>query len=158
VTLPGVIQVAELALPLALLNPLVCTAAYSTFVAHGRLPSRDLVQRLRRRAWQSGAGVRAAVEAIAFAGRDPRGYTRRAIDFEGPVAALWGANDALVSRSHIPALQAALPQAHVEVWQGMGHHPQRERPQQLATFIEMRAARARRSVRRRRQEEPDQAA
>ncbi|MCW2968226.1 MAG: hypothetical protein JWM71_1998, partial [Solirubrobacteraceae bacterium] len=66
VTLPGVIQVAELALPLALLNPLVCTAAYSTFVAHGRLPSRDLVQRLRRRAWQSGAGVRAAVEAGAL--------------------------------------------------------------------------------------------
>ena len=151
-TLPGVIDIAELALPLALLNPLVCTAAYSTFVAHGRLPSRDLVNRLRRRAWHSGPGVRAAVEAIAYAGRDPRGFTRRAIGFEGPVAALWGANDALVPRAHIPALRAALPQSHVEVWPGMGHHPQREQPLRLASFIELRAARARRSPARRRRE------
>lgn len=142
VTLPGVIHVAERALPLALLNPLVCTAAYTTFVAHGRLPSKDLVERLRRRAWHSGPGVRAAVEAIAHAGRDPRGFACQPIDFAGPVAALWGEHDALVSRSHIRALRAALPQAHVEVWQGMGHHPQRERPRQLAHFIEEHAARA----------------
>jgi len=141
VTLPGVIQVAQRALPLALLNPLVCTAAYSTFVAHGRLPSKDLVERLRRRAWHSGPGVRAAVEAIAHAGRDPRGFVRQPIDFAGPVAALWGEHDALVSRTHIRALRAALPQAHVEVWEGMGHHPQRERPRQLAHFIEEHAAR-----------------
>jgi pyruvate dehydrogenase E2 component (dihydrolipoamide acetyltransferase) len=141
-TLPGVSHVAERALPLALLNPLVCTAAYSTFVAHGSLPSRDLVDRLRRRALKSGPGVRAAVEAIAHAGRDPRGFTRREIEFAGPVAALWGQHDALVSRSHIRALRTALPQAHVEVWEGMGHHPQRERPRQLAQFIEQHAARA----------------
>jgi pyruvate dehydrogenase E2 component (dihydrolipoamide acetyltransferase) len=157
-TLPLVIDVAERALPLALLNPLVCTAAYSTFVAHRRLPSRDLVERLRRRAWQSGAGVRHAVEAIAHAGRDPRGFTHRTIDFDGPVAALWGEHDALVSGSHIPALQRALPQAHVEVWRGMGHHPQRERPAQLARFIEQRAGRARRTTRRRRQSETRRAA
>jgi pyruvate dehydrogenase E2 component (dihydrolipoamide acetyltransferase) len=149
VTLPGIIDVAERALPLALLNPLVCTAAYSTFVSHRRLPSRDLVERLRRRAWQSGAGVRAAAEAIAHAGRDPRGFMHREIEFDGPVAALWGQHDALVSRSHIPALRRALPQAHVEVWRGMGHHPQRERPAQLARFIEQRAARARKTSKRR---------
>jgi pimeloyl-ACP methyl ester carboxylesterase len=38
-------------------------------------------------------------------------------------------------------LGEALPQSHVEVWAGMGHHPQRERPRQLARFIEERAAR-----------------
>jgi len=141
VTLPGVSTVAERALPLALLNPLVCAAAYTTFVAHGRLPSRDLVDRLRRRAWHSGPGVRAAVEAIAHAGRDPRGFTRRRIEFDGPVAALWGEHDALVPRSHLRALRAALPQAHVEVWPGMGHHPQRERPRELAFFVERHAAR-----------------
>lgn len=156
VTLPGVVHVAERALPLALLNPLVCAAAYSTFVAHGSLPSKDLVERLRRRAWHSGPGVRAAVEAIAHAGRDPRGFVHRPIEFAGPVAALWGEHDALVSRTHIRALRAALPQAHVEVWPGMGHHPQRERPRQLVRFIEQHAARAapdepapRRAVRRR---------
>jgi pimeloyl-ACP methyl ester carboxylesterase len=67
---------------------------------------------------------------------------------------LWGEHDALVSRDHIAALRAALPQAHVEVWPDMGHHPQRERPQQLASFIELRAARARRSRAARRADGP----
>lgn len=157
-TLPGVVDVAELALPVALLNPLVCVAAYSTFVAHRRLPSPDLLNRLRRRAFQSAPGVRAATQAIAHAGRDPGGFMHRRIDFDGPVAALWGEHDALVPRGHIEALRAALPQAHVEVWDGMGHHPQRERPAQLARFIESRAVRARRSARRRKPPELRRAA
>src|SRR3954454_2082435 len=148
-SLPGVVDVAELALPLALLNPLAIVAAYSTFVAHRRLPSPDLLRRLRRRAFHSAPGVRAATVAIAHAGRDPDGFAHRPVRFDGPVAALWGEHDALVSRSHITALQAALPQAHVEVWDGMGHHPQRERPAQLARFIERHAARARRAARKR---------
>jgi pimeloyl-ACP methyl ester carboxylesterase len=141
VNTPGIKDVAEKALPLALLNPLVCTAAYSTFVAHRRLPSKDLVDRLRRRAWQSGPGVRHALEAIVHAAHDPRGFTKRRIEFDGPVAALWGEHDALVSVSHIRALRDALPQAHVEVWPGMGHHPQRERARRLAKFIEDHASR-----------------
>lgn len=157
-TLPVLGGIAERALPLALLNPLVCTAAYTTFVAHRRLPSKDLVDRLRRRAWHSGPGVRAAVDAIAHAGRDPRGFLHRPIDFDGPVAALWGEHDALVSRGHIEALKAALPQAHVEVWKGMGHHPQRERAHDLTRFIEQRAGRARRSMRKRKPAEGRDAA
>jgi hypothetical protein len=38
----------------------------------------------------------------------------------------------------------AFPQARVSVWKKMGHHPQRERPSQLARFIESACARARR--------------
>ena len=53
---PACVDVAQLALPLALVSPLLVTAGYTTFVAHGRLPSRDLTDRLRRRAFQSGAG------------------------------------------------------------------------------------------------------
>jgi hypothetical protein len=30
----------------------------------------------------------------------------------------------------------AFPQAQVSVWKKMGHHPQRERPIELARFIE----------------------
>ena len=148
-TLPGVIDVAELALPLALLNPLVCTAAYTTFVAHGRLPSRDLMARLRRRAFRSGPGVRAATVAIAASGHSARGFARRPVAFDGPVAVVWGARDALVPTAHIAALRRALPQAHVEVWDGMGHHPQRERPVALAEFIERHASRRPRGRRRR---------
>jgi pyruvate dehydrogenase E2 component (dihydrolipoamide acetyltransferase) len=138
--LPLVRDVAQLALPLALVSPLLVTAGYAAFVAHGRLPSRDLTERLRRRAFQSGPGVRAAVTAIAAAGRSGRGFHARRVDFDGPVAALWGARDALVPLDHTEAVKAALPQAHVEVWPRMGHHAQRERPAQLSRFIEHHAA------------------
>jgi pimeloyl-ACP methyl ester carboxylesterase len=140
--LPGVRDLAQLMLPLALVSPLLVTAGYTTFVAHGRLPSRDLTDRLRRRAFQSAPGVRTAVAAIAAAGRSKRGFHARAVGFDGPVAALWGARDALVPLDHSGAVKAALPQAHLEVWPRMGHHPQRERPAQLARFIERHAAAA----------------
>jgi pimeloyl-ACP methyl ester carboxylesterase len=141
---PGVRHVAELALPLGLINPLVVTAAYTTFVAHHQLPSQDLVDRLRRRAFRSGPGVRVAVQALAAAGRSPKAFHRREVCFDGPVAALWGEHDALVDPEHAGALLHALPQAHVEIWKGMGHHPQRERPAELARFIERHATRGRR--------------
>jgi pimeloyl-ACP methyl ester carboxylesterase len=139
VSLPIVKNITEAALPLALVNPLTVTAAYATFVAHRRLPSKDLMDRVRRRAFSSGPGVRMAVEAIAAAGRSSRGFTGRQVAFHGPVAALWGEHDALVSPDHLPGLLKALPQAHAEVWPGMGHHPQRERPADLAEFIEAHA-------------------
>jgi len=146
-TLPVVVDVATFALQFALISPLTVTAGYATFVSHGRLPSRDLTDRLRRRAFRSAPGVRAATLAIAASGRSPNGFARRRLAFDGPVAALWGERDALVPVKHVPALRRALPQAHVEVWEGMGHHPQRERPLDLARFIEQRASRARRQAR-----------
>jgi pimeloyl-ACP methyl ester carboxylesterase len=84
-----------------------------------------------------------AVEAISAAGHSKHGFARRRLDFDGPVAALWGEHDALVNPAHRHALRRGLPQAHVEVWEGMGHHPQRERPAQLAAFIEEHAAQER---------------
>jgi pyruvate dehydrogenase E2 component (dihydrolipoamide acetyltransferase) len=142
VSIPGVVDLWQLTLPMALVNPLTVTAAYSTFVAHGRLPSRDLMARLRKRAFRCGPGVRAATIAIAAAGHSLRGFAHRPVGFDGSVAAVWGARDALVPLHHADALRRALPQAHVEVWPGMGHHPQRERPVALARFIEEHASEA----------------
>ena len=106
--MPGVIDLAQLALPMALVNPLTVTAAYTTFVAHGRLPSRDLMARLRKRAFRCGPGVRDATIAIAAAGHSLRGFAHRPVDFDGPVAAVWGARDALVPLHHA---QRAAPRA-----------------------------------------------
>lgn len=137
-TKPVIVDIATLALPLALVNPLTVTAAYSTFVARRRLPERDLITRLRRRAARAPLAVRAATIAIAKAGRDePRGGS-----FDGPVAALWGTHDALVPTTHAGRLREAIPRADVEFWAGMGHHPQRERPQALAHFVERTASAA----------------
>ena len=130
-TLPVVVDVATLALPLALINPLTATAMYSTFVAHRRLPERELLTRLRARAARAPRAVRAATQAIAHAGRN----VPERIAFEGPVKALWGEHDALVPRDHIKGVIRALPQTEVEVWGSMGHHPQRERPRSLAHFL-----------------------
>jgi pimeloyl-ACP methyl ester carboxylesterase len=51
------------------------------------------------------------------------------------VTALWGARDALVPVAHAEGVLRAFPQARVEVWDGMGHHPQRERPEALDHFL-----------------------
>ena len=42
----------------------------------------------------------------------------------------------------------AFPQAQVSVWKKMGHHPQRERPSELAQFVEAACSRAGPSERR----------
>src|SRR5437763_328208 len=95
-TRPFVVDLATLALPLALINPLTVTAAYATFVAHHRLPEREMLGRLRRRATRAPLAVRAATIAIAEAGR----AERRRHSYAGPVAALWGTHDALVPTAH----------------------------------------------------------
>ena len=141
VAMPGVLELAELAVPFALISPVTITAAYATFIAHHRLPSTDYVVRLAHSAFTCGPGVRAAIVAVAASGRSSRAFHRREIAFSGPVAVLWGEHDAIVPLDHIRALKRSLPQAHVEVWDGMGHHPQRERPVELARFIEQHASR-----------------
>jgi pimeloyl-ACP methyl ester carboxylesterase len=143
VAMPGVSALAQAALPLGLANPFVVAAAYSTMVAHRRLPPGELVGRLRRRALRAGRGARMAVEAVAHAGRCADAFHRRRVAFEGPVWVLWGERDALVPIAHADAVRRALPQATVEVWAAMGHHPQRERPEALEHFLGRAAWRSR---------------
>ena len=61
--------------------------------------------------------------------------------------ALWGDRDRLVPLAHRNGVMTAFPQAQVSVWKNMGHHPQRERPSELARFIEAACNRARPSAR-----------
>ena len=127
--LPGVRDVAQLALPLALVSPLLVTAGYATFVAHGRLPSRDLTDRLRRRAFQSGP---------RRAQRRHRDRRRRPLPARLPHTApssstarspRSGASATRSSRSRTPRrCKAALPQAHVEVWPRHGPSPAARAP------------------------------
>jgi pimeloyl-ACP methyl ester carboxylesterase len=141
---PGIRHAAVLALPVALVNPVTVTAAYSTLVARGHLPPPDLLERLARCGLHSAAGVGMAVQALAAAGRSPSAFFRRELAFSGPVAALWGDRDALVDPAHAANVRRCAPHAHIEIWRGMGHHPERERPQELSRFIERHAARGRR--------------
>jgi pimeloyl-ACP methyl ester carboxylesterase len=131
-TLPGIIDLATLALPLALVNPLVVSASYAAFVGRGRLPDRRLVARLRSGAAHAPRGVRAAVLAIAASGREDQ----RRLHFGGRVGVLWGSDDALVPVSHAAGVRTAFPQAEVDLRPGMGHHPQQEHLAALVALVE----------------------
>jgi pimeloyl-ACP methyl ester carboxylesterase len=61
---------------------------------------------------------------------------RRRIRYDGPVSAIWGEHDRLVPVSHGEGVQAALPRARADIWSAMGHHPIRERLDDLIATIE----------------------
>jgi hypothetical protein len=102
-------------------------------------PTDELARRLVADAKRVGPGVRAALKALVGAGRSATGFHRRRVAYGGPVSVVWGDRDALVLLAHAQAILKALPQARLHVWLGMGHHPQRERPHELAKLVEASA-------------------
>jgi len=128
-------RVVRLGVPLALSNPLTAAGIYATIVSHGHLPERQLLGRVIRRALRTAPGAIAANEAIVAAAGDPQGFTRRPVHHDGPVSVLWGASDLLIPVSHAARVCEALPQAKLTIWNGVGHHPQRERPRQLNEYL-----------------------
>jgi hypothetical protein len=116
-------------------------------IGNGHLPDPELVARLRRNAYRWAPGAECANEAITSSGLSRRAFHRRRLDYHGPVLALWGDRDRLVPLAHRNGVMTAFPQTQVSVWKNMGHHPQRERPSELARFIEAACNRARPSAR-----------
>jgi pimeloyl-ACP methyl ester carboxylesterase len=133
--LPGVRALVHAALPHALSSPVLVTAGYAAMVTNGRTPRADLVDRLTGHGAHLARSAEAAIRAIASAGRSADAFHRRRVDYDGPVVAVWGDRDRLVPPSHQRALASSLPQARIEVWRGMGHHPMRERLGDLAALI-----------------------
>jgi pimeloyl-ACP methyl ester carboxylesterase len=142
--LPVVRSVVRHGLPLALLNPVTALGVYMAVVGNGHRPDPELVARLRKNAYRWAPGAQCANEAITASGHSPRAFYRRQLDYPGPVLALWGDRDRLVPIAHGDGVMTAFPQARISVWKNMGHHAQRERPSQLAHFIEAACAHARR--------------
>jgi len=145
--LPGVRSLVRLGLPLALANPVTALGVYMAVVSNGHLPDPDLVARLRKNAHRWTPGAACANEAITASGRSHRAFHRRELDYHGPVLALWGEHDRLVPLAHRDGVMTAFPHAQVNVWKKMGHHPQRERPSELAQFIEAACTGAHQSAR-----------
>ena len=142
IQLPGVRSVVRHGLPLALLNPVSALGVYMAVVGNGHLPDPELVARLRKNAYRWAPGAECANEAITASGRSRNAFYRRQLDYHGPVLALWGERDRLVPLAHRDGVMTAFPQAQVNVWKKMGHHPQRERPSELAQFIEAACGRS----------------
>jgi pimeloyl-ACP methyl ester carboxylesterase len=140
VSIPGIRNAVAAALPLALSNPLVLTAAYTGVITAGRPPDREMLQRVMRGALNSVPGARDATKAVVAAGRSKRAFHKRGVKYSGPVDVVWGERDHLVPSSHADGVRAALPQARIAVWPGMGHHPQQERAEQLAELVKSACA------------------
>jgi pimeloyl-ACP methyl ester carboxylesterase len=133
-------------LPLTLANPVTALGVYMAVIGNGHLPDPELLARLRKNAYRWAPGAACANEAITVSGLSDRAFYRRRLDYHGPVLALWGDRDRLVPLAHRDGVMTAFPQAQVSVWKKMGHHPQRERPSELAQFIEAACGRDRASA------------
>ena len=143
IQLPVVRRLVHLGLPLALRNPVTAFGVYMAVVGNGHLPDPELIARLRQNAHRWAPGAECANQAITASGLSPRAFYGRQLDYHGPVLALWGDRDRVVPLAHRDGVMTAFPHAQVSVWQKMGHHPQRERPSELARFIEAACVSAR---------------
>ena len=135
-SLPGIRQLCELALPVALSSRVAIGAAYLTLVSNGKWPERELLDRMTGHGLSLVDGVRLATLSMTNAGRLPDAFERRRMRYAGPVRAVWGDRDRLVPRAHGDGVLAAFPQAQIDVWKGMGHHPVRERIDDVIDVIQ----------------------
>jgi pimeloyl-ACP methyl ester carboxylesterase len=142
IQLPGVRALVRHSLPLALANPVTSFGVYMAVVGNWHRPDAELAERLRKNAFRWAPGAECANEAITASGLSRRAFYRRQLEYAGPVLALWGDRDRLVPLAHRDGVTTAFPQAQVSVWNNMGHHPQRERPSELAQFVEAACSRA----------------
>jgi pimeloyl-ACP methyl ester carboxylesterase len=143
ISVPGMRQLTQLALPALLSSRLAVTAGYVTMVSNGIAPERAVVDRVVDRGGALAAGAREGTRAIVAAGRSRRAFHRRGVDYRGPVFAVWGDRDRLVPSAHAEGVRAALPQARIELWEGIAHHFQRERRREVLELIARASAAAR---------------
>ena len=135
-------------LPLVLSSRFAVTAGFRTMVTNGNRPDRDVVERVISRGGQLVDGAREGTRAVVHAGRHQDAFHRRRVGYDGPVLAVWGDRDRLVPVSHRHGVKTAFPQALIQVWYGMGHHPLSERFDQLLAVVTNASTASRRPARR----------
>jgi pimeloyl-ACP methyl ester carboxylesterase len=135
VSIPGLRNLVQVGLPIALSSRLAVTAGYVAMVSNGAKPDSGLVNRVTERGAALVDGAREGTRAVVEAGRSRDGFHRRRVAYRGPVFAVWGDRDRLVPTSHSKGVRMAFPHAHIQLWPGMGHHPIRERFDDLVALI-----------------------
>ena len=147
-SIPGVRNMLQATLPLVLSSRFAVTTGFRTMVTKGNRPDRDVVERVVSRGGQLVEGAREGTRAVVRAGRHQDAFHRRRVGYDGPVLAVWGDRDRLVPVSHRHGVKTAFPQALIQVWYGMGHHPLSERFDELLAMVTNASTAARRPVRR----------
>jgi pimeloyl-ACP methyl ester carboxylesterase len=136
VSIPGVRKLVEIALPVMLSSRLAVTAGYMTMVTNGKSPERELVESVTSRGGSLVDGLREGTRALTEGARSPDAFRRRRVHYDGPVHAVWGDRDRMVPLAHRDGVRAAFPHARIDVWKGMGHHPTRERLDDLIEVVQ----------------------
>jgi len=140
VSLPLVRHFTERTLPAVLANRAAIASAYRLFVTGGAAVPDELLDRLQADARTLTPAAREATKAVVRAGLSREAFHRRSVGYGGSVVVLWGDCDAVVPHVHAAGVLRALPQSDRLVSRGMGHHPQRERGQELLELVERVAA------------------
>jgi len=136
VSLPGVRNVTERLLPLALGSRATVASTYRLMVTSGIDPTEEILSRVIDRRDTLVAAAREATKAVVRAGASRHGFHRRRLAYDGPVAAVWGSCDRIVPIAHMTGVATAYPHVKEHVWERMGHHHKQERPAELAELIE----------------------
>jgi pimeloyl-ACP methyl ester carboxylesterase len=136
VSLPGVRDVTERVLPIALKSRLAIGATYRTMVSDGTSAASDLVARIVEHRNTLVTAAREATKAVVRGGLSPNALHRRRSPCTASVVAVWGDRDRIVPMAHVAGVTTAFPHADTRVWAGMGHHHQHERPAELAMLVE----------------------
>ena len=140
ISIPGMRSVADALLPFGLRNRAGLRLAYMVMVSNGMPPEPGVLDRVVTRAGDLAPGARDATRAVVAAGLSERAFHRRRVAYHGPVTAVWGDRDRLVPPGHERGVRVAFPHAQCELWQRMGHHPQRERLADLVALLDSSAA------------------
>jgi pimeloyl-ACP methyl ester carboxylesterase len=129
--LPLISTMAQTTMRHAIAHPSVVEFFYKAAVSGGVRPQGSLLQRTSLLEMGS---VADAIHALAISGGEGGLRFRRRF-YPGPVAAIWGREDALIPHSHIEHLCQTLPQTELEILDGIAHHPQAENPERVTAFL-----------------------
>lgn len=133
--LPVVREVVAATLPWIMANPVSASIAYAAAVTRRQLPQREFLRRMALGAPGARPGARDALAALFVLNQPEKLFNGRQA-YRGPVSVFWGEEDRLVPASHSTRIRHAFPQARINLWRGVAHHPQAEVPDQLEQAIE----------------------
>jgi pimeloyl-ACP methyl ester carboxylesterase len=135
VSRPGVRQLFEVMLPLALSNERFVSAAYQRIVSNHKMPAGGVLERVTSRGGELAAGTREGTRAVVEAGRAREAFHHRRVRYDGPVDVVWGDRDRLVPPSHRHGVRKAFPHARIHLWHAIGHDLLRERFDDVSGLI-----------------------
>lgn len=136
VSIPGVRDATQRLLPLAMRSRFALSTAYRLMIAGGVDAEPEILDRILDHEGNLVLGAREATKAVVRGGLSKRAFHKRRVPYEGPVTVVWGDRDRLVPMGHMTGVARAFPHVDAEVWEGMAHHPQQERPAELAALVE----------------------